>query len=80
MATYEEKIDGLVTDVAQIKTALTYDGTGLIPVFQKHCVSDEKFREDYYRFKRNCLTVFYFLLGAGVLTTGGIELAKHLGG
>jgi hypothetical protein len=29
--TLEEKVDKLVTDVAEIKTALKYDGTGLIP-------------------------------------------------
>lgn len=79
--TPEEKIDKLVTDVAEIRTALKYNGSGLIPAFTEHCKQDREFRKDYYKFKRTCIGTFFFILGSGVLGAGAyslIELFKGL--
>lgn len=72
----EEKVDKLMIDISEIKTALTYDGTGLIPSFEKHCISDEKFRGDYYKFKRWVIGIACFLAGSGVLGVSIFEVLK----
>ncbi len=40
----------------------------------------DKLKEDYYKFKRRVLTVFYFLLGSGVLGVSSTEIIKLLNG
>lgn len=74
--TLDEKVDKLVTDVAEIKTALKYNGSGLIPTFEKHCARDHEFRMDYYRFKRICIAVFFFMVGSAGIGFGVFELLK----
>lgn len=76
--TLEEKIDSLLDRMARIETALKYDGEGLIPAFREHCTSDEKFREDYYRFKRRAIAVLAFVVGAGGLGVGGWQVVSFL--
>ena len=72
--TLEEKVDQLVTDVAEIKIAIAgYKGNpGLA---QRH----EDLAKDYYSFKRRCLAIFFLLLGSGGLGLGivkAIEMVK----
>ena len=74
--TLEGKVDRLVTDVAQIRTALQgYNGgTGLLKTFEQHCNQDREFKADYYSFKRKCLAVFFTLVGSGAIGTGIFKL------
>jgi hypothetical protein len=70
------ELEQLQKDVTEIKTALKgYNGSkqGLIPAFEEHCKSDEKFRADYYKFKRACLAVFFTIIGASGI---GISITK----
>ena len=78
--TLEEKVDGLVTDVAKIRTALQgYNGgTGLLKTFEQHCNQDREFRADYYSFKRKCLAIFFFSVGSGGLGLGVVKLIELL--
>ena len=80
MATLEEKVDTLMVDMKEIKTALKYNGTGLIPSFEKHCESDRCFREDYYKFKRWAIGVFCFMVGSGVIGLSAVKIAQIVGG
>jgi len=76
--TLEEKVDGLVTDVQAIKTALQgYNGgPGLLKTFEQHCNQDREFRADYYSFKRKCFAVFFTLVGSGGLGIGIVKLVE----
>jgi len=76
--TLEDKVDLLVSKVARIESALSYDGQGLIPAFQKHCESSDSFRQEYYSFKRKVLCVFFFLIGSGVLGFSTLEIVKAI--
>lgn len=53
---------------------------GLCREFDEHKDADKNFRKDYYNFKRFAIGIFCFLAGAGVLTGGGIGIAKLIGG
>lgn len=77
--TLEEKVDSLMTDVAEIRAALKYNGIGLIPTFEQHCIQDREFRADYYKFKRCCIGVVCFTIGTGSLGLGILKLAEWLG-
>jgi len=74
--TLDEKVDTLIKDVAEIKAALKYNGIGLIPTFEQHCIQDRQFRSDYYSFKRKVMATFFFLLGSGGLGIGVIKLIE----
>jgi len=76
----EEKVDALVVSVAKIEAALTYDGTGLLPAFKEHCASNDKFEEDFHKFRRLVLTIIGVLIGSGVLGVGAIEAIRALAG
>jgi len=77
-STLEEKVDKLIEDVVQIKTALQgfNGGTGLIKTFEQHCNQDREFRQDYYSFKRKVFFLFGIALGSGGL---GFSIIKILG-
>ncbi len=75
--TLEDKVDKLVTDVAEIKAALKYNGIGLIPTFEQHCNQDREFRGDYYKFKRQITMILCLAAGSGALGAG---IARILGG
>ena len=66
----EEKVDKLIEDVAEIRIALKGFGgnPGLTGRF-------EALAKDYFSFKRNCIGIFFFLVGSGVL---GLGIAKLL--
>jgi hypothetical protein len=54
---------------------------GLCTEFEQNKADQKKFREDYYKFKRAVLCVFFFLLGSGALGGIGVgiaELVKHV--
>ena len=72
--TLEEKVDSLVSDVAEIKAALKYNGIGLIPTFEQHCCQDREFRQDYYKFKRWAIGIFCFLAGSGVISMSVFQI------
>ena len=76
--TLEDKVDQLVTDVAQIRTALQgYNGgAGLLKTFEQHCNQDREFRAGYYAFKRKVLAIFFFTLGSGGLGLGIVKLVE----
>ena len=83
MPTLEEisvKVDALSRDIGDIKIALKgYNShQGLIPMFETHCIEDRMLTKDYYNFKRKCMMVFCFLLGAGLLSGGGLALFNYL--
>lgn len=80
MATLEEKVDTLMEDMMEVKTALKYNGTGLIPSFEKHCEQDRGFREDYYKFKRVAIGVFFFMVGSGAIGFSAVKIAQIIGG
>jgi hypothetical protein len=70
----EEKVDGLVEDVAAVKTALAgYNGQpGL-------CKDHEELKSNFFKFRNTVITVAAFLLGSGLLGTGIwklIEIAR----
>ena len=68
MTTLEEKVDSLVNDVTEIKTALKgYNGLGLIPAFEAHCKADERFRNIAF-------IIFGILIGSGVLTVSILQV------
>ena len=76
--TLEEKVDSLIKEVQAVKTVLQgYNGgTGLLKTFEQHCNQDREFRDDYYKFKRKVLSVFFFLLGSGGLGIGIVKLVE----
>uniref|UniRef100_A0A6M3L1L9 Uncharacterized protein n=1 Tax=viral metagenome TaxID=1070528 RepID=A0A6M3L1L9_9ZZZZ len=74
----EKKVDQLNSKVDRIEAMLKYNGIGLIPTFEQHCIQDREFRADYYKFKRRTLGIFFFLLGSGVLGLGGVKIAEVL--
>ena len=76
--TLETKVDYLLTEVAEIKTALKgYNGgAGLLNTFEQHCIQDREFRADYYKFKRAVITVFAFLVGSGVLGLSAVKIVE----
>lgn len=78
--TLEEKVDNLLTEVAEIKTALKgYNGgTGLLKTFEQHCNQDREFRVDYYQFKRKCIAVFCFVAGGGGISFGIVKIVELL--
>ncbi len=75
----EEKVDQLMSDVDQIKAMLKYNNIGLIPSFEQHCNQDRELRQDYYKFKRQCMLIFGGLVGSGVLGASIWELVSRLG-
>ena len=76
--TLEEKVDNLLIEVAEVKTALKgYNGgTGLLKTFEQHCNQDREFRADYYQFKRKVITVFAFLAGGSGLGFGIVKITE----
>lgn len=68
----------LIKKVSQIHTIIcdTDGNEGLCTQFRKHCERDDKRWGDYFTFKRNALMFVGFLVGTGLLTVGGIEIAK----
>jgi hypothetical protein len=72
--TIEDKIDNLINDVTEIKTALKgYNGqSGL-------CEEHSKLKDDFYSFRRAVLVMLGVLVGSGVLSVGIFELAKACG-
>lgn len=78
MDNLERKVDDLNSKVDRIEAMLKYNGIGLIPTFEQHCVQDREFRQDYYKFKRTTLMIFFFLLGSGVLGIGGVKLIEAI--
>ena len=47
---------------------------GLLKMFEDHKKSDEEFRDDYYNFKRKCIGLFYFVVGASGIGFGIFNL------
>jgi len=76
--TLEEKVDNLLIEVSEIKTALKgYNGgTGLLKTFEQHCNQDREFRRDYFSFKRKVIAIFFFVLGSGGLGFGVVKLVE----
>ena len=81
MATLEEKFDSLDSKVdklsegiAEIKTALKYNGSGLIPAFVNHCADYKEFQKEYYNFRKIVFIALGSLAGSGALVAGAIEL------
>jgi len=76
--TLEEKIDRLVSDISDIKVVLKgYNGgLGLLKSFEQHCNQDREFRTDYYKFKRWCIGVFCFMVGAGIISVGVVKVLE----
>ena len=74
--TLEEKVDKLIEDVTEIKTALKYNGMGLIPTFEQHCIQDRELRQDYYKFKRWGIGILCFLIGSGAIGVSVWEIFK----
>jgi hypothetical protein len=61
-------------DIASVKSALKYNGSGLIPAFVEHCKDDKEFRKSFYNFKKGVYVIFGILIGSGVLTLGVLKL------
>ena len=69
----EEEMKEQIQKISQ--ALLGFNGhDGLLNLFEEHREADERFREDYYNFKRWVLSVFFFLVGSGVITAGIIQL------
>jgi len=70
----DDKLDGLINDVTEIKTLLKgYNG------YKGLCKAHEDLATDYYAFKRKALLVFGFLVGAGILTGGTVGIIQAMG-
>jgi len=76
LANLDKKTDELSSAVTEIKTALTFDGTGLIPSFKQHCEKNNKLEDDFLKFRRQVLIVFGVLVGSGVLGVSIWEVFK----
>lgn len=82
--TAEERAQDTYDKVIQIWGALCgVPGTsdkGLLGKFEEHCKSDSEFRAEFYKFRRQCLAVFFFLLGTGALGVGVWQVPLMIGG
>jgi len=80
----EEILQETYNKVSQIWDALCgVPGTsdkGLLGRFETHCEEDAEFRKEYYKFRRQCLAVFFFLLGTGALGIGVWQIPQLIGG
>jgi len=68
----EEEMKEQIREIRQALLGLN-GHDGLLKLFEEHKQSDERFREDYYIFKRWVLSVFFFLVGSGAITVGIIQ-------
>ncbi len=53
---------------------------GLMGEFDEHRKRGNAFRSEYYVFRRQCIAVFFFLLGSGVLGVGVWQVPILAGG
>ena len=76
----DDKLDKLVKAVTEIHVALAgYNGNkGLIGEFSQHCIDNNEFKEEFYKFRRTLFLILGFMVGSGMLGVGIYEFITNL--